>query len=152
MNDQQSESTLGSIPKERDTKITPPKIERLQLPLGAFLAFRQSGGLKFSSRELVVYPDGRVSYGGPDLSKHAYARAGRKLNDGQIARLRKTLNQAGFFRLPSTTGEQPPDSFAYEIAARLGNRSNFVEVFDGSIPDALQALIAQLSGLFPKAE
>jgi hypothetical protein len=160
MSDEKKESTLSQVPKgERDSQLndapqpTPAshqKQERLQLPLGALIAFRKSGGLRFSSREIVVYPDGRVSYGGPDESKQAYARASRKLNDAQIARLRKMLDQAGFFRLESTKGEQPPDSFAYEIAARLGKRSNFVQVFDGSIPDALTPLIQQLSALFPK--
>ena len=151
---------LGSISKaERDTKLeTPPakpavpKIEtlRVQLPLGAFIAFRKSGGLKFSSREIVLYPDGRVSFGGADLSKEVYARATRQLNNGQIFDLRKLLDRANFFRLPSATGNQPPDSYAYEIVARLGSRSNFVEVFDGGIPDALKPLIDKLSALMPK--
>lgn len=157
------ETELASIPKgERASKLeskpkpqphqkpAPPKIEKLQLPLGAFIAFRKSGGLKFSSREIVLYPDGRVSFGGADLSKEVYARATRQLNNAQIFDLRKVLDQAGFFRLQSAAGKQPPDSYAYEIVARLGSRSNFVEVFDGGIPDALQPLIAKLSALMPK--
>jgi hypothetical protein len=159
------ETELASIPKgERASKLetksapqphqkpAPPKIEtlRVQLPLGAFIAFRKSGGLKFSSREIVLYPDGRVSFGGADLSKEVYARATRQLNNAQIFDLRKLLDRAGFFRLQSATGNQPPDSYAYEIVARLGNRSNFVEVFDGGIPDALKSLIDKLSVLMPK--
>jgi hypothetical protein len=155
------ETELASIPKgERASKLedkaapqrkpTPPKIEKLQLPLGAFIAFRKSGGLKFSTREIVIYPDGRVSIGGADPSKEAYARAPRQLNNAQIFELRKLLDRAGFFRLPSATGNQPPDAYAYEIVARLGNRSNFVEVFDGKIPDALKPLIDKLSAWLPK--
>ena len=34
--------------------------DRLKLPRGAFIAFRQSGGLRFSTREVAVYNDGRV--------------------------------------------------------------------------------------------
>ncbi len=128
----------------------PPKLERLQLPLGAFMAFRKSGGAPFSSREIVIYPDGRVSYGGPDLSKEVYARVGRKLNDAQIARLRKMLNQAGFFRLASVQGKPPADAYAYEIVARLSNRSNLIQVFDGNIPTALEPLVQQLNALMPK--
>jgi len=79
-----------------------------------------------------------------------YARAGRNLNDRQIARLRKMLDQAGFFRLQSAQGDHAPDASAHEIIARIGNRSNRVEVFDGSIPDALTPLIQQLSALMPK--
>lgn len=159
------ETELAAIPKdERASKLesqpapkpqqepAPPKIEtlRVQLPLGAFIAFRKSGGLKFSSREIVLYPDGRVSFGGADLSKEIYARAPRQLNNAQIFDLRNLLDRAGFFRLPSAAGNQPPDSYAYEIVARLGKRSNFVEVFDGGIPDALQPLIDKLSALMPK--
>ncbi len=128
----------------------PPKRERLRLPQNALAAFRKSGGAPVSSREIVVYPDGRVSYGGPDVSKEAYARAARKLNDGQIMRLRRTLEHVNFFRMSSAQGDQPPDAFAYEIAARAGNRSNYVQVFDGSIPDALTPLLQQLSALMPK--
>jgi len=163
MKDEKKDSTLGAVPHgEHDAKLESkpaptshqkpvrPKIEPLQLPKGALIAFRKSGGLKFSTREIVLYPDGRVSFGGPDVSKEVYARVPRKLNDAQIARLRKTLDHVNFFRMTSAQGDQPPDSFAYEIIARTGNRTNYVEVFDGSIPDALMALIQQLSALMPR--
>lgn len=164
MTDEKKDSNLASIPEggraakldsDQTTAAPPakpatPKLEKLRLPQGALIAYRKSGGFKFSSREIVIYPDGRVSFGGPDLSKEAYARAARKLNDGQIARLRKTLDQVGFFRTPSAPGSQPPDSIAYEIIARVANRSNYVEVFDGSIPDSLMPLLHQLNALMPK--
>ena len=72
------------------------------------------------------------------------------MNDAQIARLRKTLEHVNFFRMSSAQGDQPPDAFAYEIIARAGNRVNSVQVYDGSIPDALMPLIQQLSALMPK--
>ena len=154
MTDEKNDSTLGNSSKgEHDDKLSANSssvAEPLQLPLGAFMAYRKSGGLKFSSREIVVYPDGRVSFGGPDVSKQIYGRAGRKLNDGQMARLRKMLDQVNFFRATSAQGKPPPDGFAYEIVARIHARSNQVEVFDGSIPDALAPLIQQLSALMPK--
>jgi len=74
----------------------------------------------------------------------------RKMNDAQIARLRKMLEHVNFFRMASAQGSQPPDAFAYEIIARAGNRVNSVEVFDGGIPDVVQPLIQQLSALMPK--
>lgn len=135
---------------EKPSLSVPPKLEPLQLPLGAFIAFRKSGGTPFASREIVIYPDGRVSYGGPDLSKEVYARAGRKLNDAQIARLRKMLDQAGFFRLASAQGEPPTDAHTYEIVARRGNRSNAVRVFDDNVPASLAPLLEQLNALIPK--
>jgi hypothetical protein len=126
------------------------KREPLQLPKGALIAFRKRGGSPLSAREVVLYPDGRVSFGGPDVAKEAYEHVPRKMNDAQIARLRKTLEHVNFFRMSSAQGEPPPDAFAYEIIARAGNRVNSVQVYDGSIPDALQPLIQQLSALMPK--
>ena len=126
------------------------KREPLQLPKGALIAFRKSGGAPGSTREIVLYPDGRVSFGGPDVAKEMYAHVPRKMNDAQIARLRKTLDHANFLRMQSAEGIPPPDAFAYEIVARAGNRVNSVAVFDGSIPDALIPLIQQLGALMPK--
>ncbi|MCI0478881.1 MAG: hypothetical protein L0Y55_21775 [Anaerolineales bacterium] len=128
----------------------PAKPEPLQLPKGALIAFRKRGDAPASTREIVLYPDGRVSFGGPDLGKEMYAHVPRKMNDAQIARLRKTLEHANFFRMSSAQGEPPPDAFTYEIVARAGNRVNSVAVFDGAIPDALAPLIQQLSALMPK--
>lgn len=135
---------------EKPSLPVPPKLARLQLPLGAFVAYRKSGGTPFASHEIVIYPDGRVSYGGPDLSKEAYARVGRRLNDAQIARLRKLLDQAGFFRLVSVQSEPPSEAHTYEIVARRGNRSNSVRLFDDNIPAPLAPLLEQLNALMPK--
>jgi len=150
MNEEKIDSAKEQPVKNHDPQSASPKVEPLQLPLGAFIAYRTSGGAKASSREIVVYPDGRVSFGGPDVSKQIYARAGRKLNDGQMARLRKMLDQVNFFRLQIEPSNQPPDTLAHAIIARIHARSNHIEVFDGSIPDALAPLIQQLSALMPK--
>lgn len=143
----------NSTPEQNSKDTTPevsPKREPLQLPKGALIAFRKSGGAPASAREIVLYPDGRVSFGGPDLGKEMYAHVPRKMNDAQIARLRKTLEHANFFRMSSAQGDPPPDASAYEIVARAGNRVNSVTVFDGAIPDTLTPLLQQLSALMPK--
>ena len=160
MKDEKKDSTLGAIPPGKpdaklESKPAPtshqkperPKIERLQLPKSAWIAFRQSGGLKFSSREFAIYPDGRVSYGGSDLPKQV--RTPQKLGEAQIAELRRMLDQSGFSRLLLAGGEQPPDSYAYEIVAQIGAKSNYVEVFDGKIPESLMPLIQRLTKLLP---
>ena len=136
--------------KVSNTSQVSPTPEPLQLPKGALIAFRKSGGAPVRTREIVLYPDGRVSFGGPDVAKEAYAHVPRKMNDAQIARLRKTLDHANFFRMSSAQGDPPPDAFAYEIIARTGNRVNSVAVFDGGIPNALTPLIQQLGALMPK--
>lgn len=127
-----------------------PASERLELPKGAMLAYRKSGGLRFTSHEIVVYPDGRVTYEGGDTAKTALeSRARRKMTDAQIVRIRKLLDQVNFWRLGPTPGDQSPDSYAYEIVARVGSKHNHVELFDGAIPDALQSLIDQMNRLMP---
>ena len=128
----------------------PEKIEKraLFLPKGALIAFRKSG--PSGAMEFFLYPDGRVSFNVPDVSKKAYAHPARKLNDAQINRLRHLLDQVNFYRAPATQGEPSTDGIAYEISARGGIKSNAIELFDGSIPDALKPLVEQLNALMPK--
>ncbi|MCX7839242.1 MAG: hypothetical protein N2559_07265 [Anaerolineae bacterium] len=158
MKDKQTDSTLGAIPSgKREThleskptaashkKSTRPKTEPLQLPRGAWLVFRRSGGLKFSSRQVVIYPDGRATRSGTDLPKQASASI--KLNDAQMAELRRLVEQSGLANLKSSGGQQPPDSYAYEIIASGKDKPIFVEVFDGMIPASLMPLIQSLTKL-----
>jgi hypothetical protein len=160
MKDEKKDSTLGAIPSgKRDAKLESkpalvshkksarPKIEPLQLPQGALIAFRRSGGFKFSSREIAIYLDGRVTCSGTDLPKQP--SLAQKLSDAQIAELRRRLEQVGFLRLKLSGEQQPPDSYAYEIVAQMDGKSNFVEVFDGKIPEVLAPLIQRLTKLLP---
>jgi hypothetical protein len=123
-----------------------PQAEPLRLPKGAFLVFRKSGGLRFSSREVLLYPDGRVAYDARGVPQKEYNRLRRALNDGQMLSLRKLLDATNFWRAESI-GQQNPDAFAYELAARIGQRSNQIEVFDGSVPENLKPLIERLTPL-----
>ncbi|GIL16209.1 MAG: hypothetical protein BroJett039_13820 [Chloroflexota bacterium] len=123
-----------------------PPTEPLRLPKGAFLIFRKSGGLRFSSREVLIYPDGRVAYDARGVPQKEYNRLRRALNDGQMLSLRKLLDATNFWRAESM-GQQNPDAFAYELAARIGQRSNQIEVFDGSVPENLKPLIERLTPL-----
>jgi hypothetical protein len=138
-----------TLPAARDLKPSLPKVDQLILPKPALVAFRKSGGLKFSSKEIVVYPDGRLTYSGTDLLGKPSTGVEKKLKGTQVAAVRQLIEKAELFRLISGGGEQPPDGFAYEIAAQVGSRSSYVEVFDGQIPDSLLPLIQHLSGLFP---
>ncbi|MEP7199170.1 MAG: hypothetical protein ABI874_05060 [Chloroflexota bacterium] len=130
----------------------PSKAEPLELPKGALIAYRKSGGLKFSSREVVVYPDGRVTYGGGDKAKTALTRASRKLNDAQVTKLRRTLDSSGFWQMNPPEGKHGGDAFAHELVSRVGPKHNQFEVFTGAIPDALTALIEQMEKLLPSEE
>lgn len=126
---------------------TPP--EPLRLPRSAFVGLRKSGGLKFSTREVVVYPDGRVAYDARGVPQKEYTRLRRVLNDGQVHSLRKLLDQTNFW-MTASAGKQNPDAFAYEITARLNQRSNEIEVFDGSVPENIQPLLEFLNKLLPE--
>jgi len=64
--------TLSGEPYDSGLKVNQPPApvdpleaapaDTLRLPRGALVAMRRSGGLKFRSREVVVYRDGRVNY------------------------------------------------------------------------------------------
>ena len=114
--------------------------EKLPLPKGGLVVMRKSGGLKFSTQQVVVYKDGRVVsvVGAGGASKE------RKLTDAQLAELYRTLDGVDFLRMASTIGRQNPDAFAYEIATRIGRTVRNIEVFDGSIPESVASLIKLL--------
>jgi len=106
-----------------------------------------SGGFKFRSRDVIVYRNGRVIY-----NDAAGAATTRKLTDTQIAELRRALEQVDFSQLPASAGRHNPDAFAYEIVARPVRRAYAIEVFQGSIPESLAALIRQLNELMRPEE
>jgi hypothetical protein len=147
--DAAGEQESAASPDSDKESATEAERAPLKLPRGGFLAFRKSGGLNFSTREVVIYPDGRVAYDARGVPKKEYNRLRRALNDGQVGALRHMLDQTGFWK-EEGGGEQNPDAFAYEIAARLGQRSNEVELYDGSVPERIKPLLDQLVKLLPE--
>lgn len=149
-----AEANAPSVPAPASADPAPGQkpVEPLGLPKGGFIAFRKSGGLKFSSSEMLLYPDGHITYGGAELSRDARTRSSRRLNDAQIMRLRRLLDQSGFFGMKPAAASQSPDTYAYEVAARVGSKHNALELFTGTIPDSMQALIEQLEKLLPSDE
>jgi hypothetical protein len=130
----------------------PDREETLVLPRGAWIAMRKSGGFKFSSREIVVYRDGRVVEQSSGTARRPRAAATRQLTDAQLAELGRLLERANLAALPAVVGRQSPDAFAYELAARIGRRTKTVEVFEGSIPESLAPLIRRLRQLMSPEE
>ncbi len=131
--------------------------DRPILPRGAFVIMRRSGGLRFSSREIAVYGDGRVTYRRSEAGARVLrlraspsaqdVRAVRQLTEGQVAKLRGALEKIDFAQKRFAAGRQNPDAFAYEIVARVGRAAHFVEAFEGSVPRAFEPLIRQLGRL-----
>lgn len=117
----------------------------LELPRGVFIAFRQSGGLRFSTREMMVYDDGQViarRQGQLDVGEGS-----RRITPDEVAELKELIEQSSLFGLPQPIGSQSPDGYAYELIARVGRKSRSIEFFDGSIPAEVQPLLAQLKAL-----
>ncbi len=140
--------TQGQAPKER---------EELVLPKGALIAMRTSGGSSPEGRDVIVYPDGRVTYEAhvkPDM------RRPRTLTDARIAEIRHTLERINFLRLSSNEGtpsgegassaEDKPSGGRVQIAARMGTRTNSVEYSKDNLPASLAPLVEQLSALMPR--
>lgn len=121
--------------------------DALRLPPGALVAMRKSGGLLFSSREVTVYRNGRVTTSAIGGGRTARAGTPRRLTEAQLVALARALEALDPERLPDAEGRQGPDAFVYEIVARVGRASRAIEVFEGSIPRSLAPLIRQLNGL-----
>lgn len=151
-NPEASPSETGTAPAPSTAPPeTPTSIPPLRLPRGGFIAVRERGGEAAVSREAVIYPDGRVAYDARGVPQRDYNRLPRVLNDGQILALRHLLGQTGFWRT-STAGEPVRGANTFEIAARLGHRSNVVQVDAGSIPGALAPLVERLTQILPEAQ
>ncbi|HYO50376.1 MAG TPA: hypothetical protein VEW94_11055 [Chloroflexia bacterium] len=156
----------GSKPPPRASHRRTPRTEasdgdKLALPEDALVAMRRSGGLRFTSKSVVIYRDGRVATEGTGYGTARRAPA-KRLDDEEFAELYRALDMAwgqesgardqgpegeteSFPGQPLTSGRQNPDGYAYEIAARTGRHTYATEVFDGSIPEQLAPLIKILS-------
>lgn len=137
-----TDQTESQVPTE------PAPREPLRLPRGAFLALRKTGGADATPQELVVYPDGRVAYDVRGVPQKEYTRLRRALNDAQVLGLRKLLDQTGFWKAESSAPR--PDAAMYEIAGRLGQRVNSIELSEGNISERLEPLVERLTKLLPE--
>lgn len=141
---------LGVSPNDAHGTPTLPPAEDdpLALPTGALVAMRRSGGLLFSSRTIVVYPDGRLATSALGGGHPARAGATRSLSAAQLARLRQILGGIDFARLRTMPSGHPrPDAYAYELAAPVGRATASLEVFEGAVPPTLAPLLGLLNGL-----
>jgi hypothetical protein len=127
---------------ERDT----PTDDRIMVPQNGLVALRKSGGMRFTSRAVIVLRSGwalQQPHDGPSLRPRRVAPAALKA-------LRRLTLRARLGSLPETIGTASPDAYAYELAARIGRQVHRVTVYDGSIPAAVEPLIRALSKLLPE--
>jgi hypothetical protein len=131
--------------RERSRLSAGPQDDRLTLPQGAIIAFRQSGGLRFSTREVTVYRDGHVTW--RRTGKLGAAQGERQLTSEDVADLQALIGHSDLFGLPTTIGRPSPDGYAYELIARVRRKSTSIELFDGSVPLAVEPLLARLKAI-----
>ncbi len=119
--------------------------DQLQLPSGAFIAFRQSGGLRFSMREVIVYADGRVIT--RRQGKLGAGESSRHITPTEVAELKALIERSSLWEHPRPIGRPSPDGYAYELIVRLEDRSRSIEFFDGSIPPGFQPVLSRIKTL-----
>jgi hypothetical protein len=142
-----NDEALGKISDgPRDDRLSAAD-DRLKLARGAFVALRQSGGLRFSTREVSVYHDGRVI--ARRQGKLDTREGSRRIPPDEVADLKAAIADSRLRDLPrfASIGRPSPDGYAYELIARTGRKLRSIEFFDGSIPCDLQPLLAQLKTL-----
>lgn len=154
------DTTLNNAPPatshRRNERPTPAREssapdDSLALPRGALVALRKSGGLAFSSQELVVYRTGRVTQRGSGVGRASYERTSQQLDAEQIDELTLLLKQANFPRFPAAT-RHSPDTLVTEIIARVGRRVKAAELAPGGAPDGLVPLMRWLGALLAQDE
>lgn len=119
-----------------------PPADVLPLPPDAFIAFRQSGGLRFSTLAVMVYLDGYVAW--QRTRKFDAGQGERQLTPDEVADLQDLITQSGLFGLPRSIGLPSPDGYAYELIAQLADQSASIEFFTGSIPVEVQPIVQRL--------
>lgn len=119
--------------------------DRLILPAGAWLALRHSGGLRFTSRELTIFDDGRVTCTSTDPLRAAGSLP--PLTSAQQSELLQLARQANLATQRTAPLPARPDSYVYELAVRLGKTTHEVELPANRLPTTLRPLIEWLGRL-----
>ncbi len=141
-----NDKLLGTLSDEpRDDRLKADD-DQLKLPRGAFIAFQQSGGLRFSTRGLIVYRDGRVIT--RRQGKLGVKGEARRITLKEVADLQETIAHSDLEELPRSIGRPSPDGYAYELIAHIGRKLQMLEFFDGSIPAEVKPLLKVLKQLF----
>lgn len=126
----------------------PPDDDVLVLPSTAIAALRKSGGLRFSSREVVVFRDGRVSYRAIAPAPQLRRRSIRVLSAAELAALRRLIKACPLQPKPPTRSS--PDAFVSEVATRVGATVRQAELSPGTMDASEAALVEFLTRLFPE--
>jgi hypothetical protein len=128
--------------RAKRTKVEDRSLETLELPNDAVVALRKSGGLRFSSRTLIIHRDGRATFHGGPTSGNLVKTV--PLEAAIFGPMMRDLLDVDFSEGLFAGGRQSPDGYVYEIAARISRRLYSRELFTGKIPESFQPLIEQI--------
>jgi hypothetical protein len=117
--------------------------EKLTLPRNGLVAFRKSGGLRFTSRGFVVYRSGWV------VPLEGTGGRPRHMTEAAREAVEALLLRSGMSRTHRKRSGGG-DGYAYEITARYGGRTRYAEFHDGAIPEEMRRLVEVLQRLMPK--
>lgn len=135
--------SLGAEPEpEAEATDVPADPEQLALPRGALVAFRKSGGLRFSSRGVTVTRTGWIE------PMEGTAGRRRHMTPEALTTLERLLLQSGLTRAGLRKAGATRDGYSYEIAARVGGKLRHVELSD-PVPEEQERLVRVLSRLLP---
>ncbi|MGQ9927261.1 MAG: hypothetical protein ACUVS4_10360 [Chloroflexaceae bacterium] len=115
---------------------------RLRLPRNGLIAYRKSGGLRFTSRGIIIYRSGWV------MPLDGAAGRPRRLGPAALARLEGLILRSELMRTPQRTPGATRDGYSYEILTRIGKRECAIELND-PVPAAQARLVRTLNNLLP---
>lgn len=120
------------------------------LPALCRVAIHQSGGPDKLDRHIYWYSTGTLAV----IDQGTGLRASANLKSGQNYDLDIALNRSKVFDLPSTVGAACTGCVRYDIAAvdEKAGRPHFVTVYEGSVPDQLQAFLDLAAEMSAKAK
>ncbi|MCX7791655.1 MAG: hypothetical protein N2378_13525 [Chloroflexaceae bacterium] len=136
----------GALAGGHDTRLSEAQAsegadeDRLRLPRNGLIAYRKSGGLRFTSRAIIVYRNGRV------LPLDDGEGRPRRLGPAALARLKGLILRGELTRAPQDKRSATRDGYSYEIVTRIGRRECAVELSD-PVPAAQARLVRALNGL-----
>lgn len=136
---------------EFDTSLKQPESaadsEQLDLPPGAFVAMRKSGGMRFSSRTVVVYRSGRIETSSIQAFVSEQGAPPIRLSSTAVQLLERLVQQSGLARRQPIAARPSADGYSYELVARAGRRLRRATLYDGSIPAPIRPLLNVLQRL-----
>ena len=120
---------------------------QVDMPPGAVIAYRQSGGFAGLDEEYTIYADGRVT--AKDGSQWQTSPEG-------VSDLLNTIKSLGFFKIVAKPISMVPccDRFSYELTVVTSELANSAATYDGasSTPPALSSSIQAVTNFLDRVK